>query len=123
MHHAQLLCSFTRGMLCGKTAVIIGAFDTSCAQAAAVEYASPVVYALLVQDLPKELVDSHYPSTDQLPDYFTNTAYIRFTPEVDCLALPGEANLDLAAAELAVEALRHFCQHVHQLKHGMQLRL
>lgn len=43
-----------------------------------------------LEDLPKELVDSHYPSTDQLPDYFTNTAYIRFTPEVDCLALPGD---------------------------------
>ena len=41
------------------------------------------------QDLPKELVESHYPSTQQLPDYFTNTAYVRFTPEVDCLALPG----------------------------------
>jgi hypothetical protein len=57
------------------------------------------VYALLLQDLPKELVDSHYPSTGQLPDYFTNAAYIRFTPEVDCLALPGEPNLDFAAAE------------------------
>lgn len=44
---------------------------------------------LCVQELPKELVESHYPTTEQLPDYFTNTAYIRFTPEVDCLALPG----------------------------------
>lgn len=41
------------------------------------------------QELPKELVESHYPTTQQQPDYFTNTAYIRFTPEVDCLALPG----------------------------------
>lgn len=43
-----------------------------------------------MQDLPKELVESHYPSEQSLPDYFTNTAYVRFTPEVDCLALPGE---------------------------------
>jgi len=43
-----------------------------------------------LEDLPKELVESHYPEQSSLPDYFTNTAYVRFTPEVDCLALPGK---------------------------------
>lgn len=43
-----------------------------------------------LEDLPKELVESHYPEQSSLPDYFTNTAYVRFTPEVDCLALPGD---------------------------------
>lgn len=51
------------------------------------------------QELPKELVESHYPTTEQLPDYFTNTEYIRFTPEVDCLALPGERALTWPKAE------------------------
>jgi hypothetical protein len=41
------------------------------------------------QELPKELVESQFPSTQQLPDYFTNASYTRFTPEVDCLPLPG----------------------------------
>lgn len=40
--------------------------------------------------LPKELVESHYPTSNQLPEYFTSSAYIRFTPDVECLALPGE---------------------------------
>lgn len=58
-------------------------------------------YVLLLshmQELPKELVESHYPRNDQLPDYFTNASYVRFTPEVDCLALPGKctANSSLA---------------------------
>ena len=56
---------------------------------------------LLTQDLPKELVESHYPSTEQLPDYFTNAAYVRFTPETDCLALPGTASTVLQLARAA----------------------
>lgn len=44
----------------------------------------------ILQDLPKELIDSQYPSTSEFPDYFTNSAYIRFTPHVEALALPGE---------------------------------
>lgn len=43
------------------------------------------------QELPKELIESHYPERHRLPDYFTNAAYVRFTPHVECLALPGEA--------------------------------
>lgn len=43
-----------------------------------------------VQALPKELLQSQYPTADQLPDYCTNAAYTRFTPAVECLALPGD---------------------------------
>jgi hypothetical protein len=41
------------------------------------------------QDLPKELIESHYPNSRDFPDYFTNAGYIRFTPQVECLVLPG----------------------------------
>lgn len=43
-----------------------------------------------LKDLPKELIDSHYPSSNEFPDYFTSTAYVRFTPQTECLALPGD---------------------------------
>lgn len=43
-----------------------------------------------LKDLPKELIDSHYSSSSQFPEYFTSTDYIRFTPKVECLALPGK---------------------------------
>lgn len=43
-----------------------------------------------LQALPKELLQSQYPTADQLPDYCTNAAYTRFTPAVECLALPGD---------------------------------
>lgn len=51
-------------------------------------------FATRPQDLPKELVESHYP--EHMPDYFTNTAYVRFTPEQDCLALPGTGSIPTA---------------------------
>jgi hypothetical protein len=52
---------------------------------------SQLPFATRPQDLPKELVEGHYP--EHMPDYFTNTAYVRFTPEQDCLALPGTGSM------------------------------
>eukprot|EP00878_Enallax_costatus_P035857 GHUV01040098.1.p1 GENE.GHUV01040098.1~~GHUV01040098.1.p1 ORF type:complete len:135 (+),score=36.31 GHUV01040098.1:247-651(+) len=43
-----------------------------------------------LKDLPKELIESHYPTSSQFPEYFTSSDYIRFTPQVECLALPGK---------------------------------
>lgn len=43
-----------------------------------------------LKDLPKELVESHYPNSRDFPDYFTNADYMRFTPQVECLVLPGD---------------------------------
>ncbi|KAF8061298.1 hypothetical protein HT031_004389 [Scenedesmus sp. PABB004] len=43
-----------------------------------------------LQDLPKELVESHYATPAQLPDYCTSEAFSRFTPATECLALPGD---------------------------------
>ncbi|KAF6254047.1 hypothetical protein COO60DRAFT_1543496 [Scenedesmus sp. NREL 46B-D3] len=43
-----------------------------------------------LKDLPKELIDSQYPSSRDFPDYFTSADYVRFTPQVECLVLPGD---------------------------------
>eukprot|EP00882_Tetradesmus_deserticola_P027109 GHRQ01029966.1.p1 GENE.GHRQ01029966.1~~GHRQ01029966.1.p1 ORF type:complete len:195 (+),score=30.53 GHRQ01029966.1:164-748(+) len=43
-----------------------------------------------LKDLPKELIDSQYPSSTDFPDYFTNADYVQFTPQVECLVLPGD---------------------------------
>ncbi|WIA14210.1 hypothetical protein OEZ85_002749 [Tetradesmus obliquus] len=43
-----------------------------------------------LKDLPKELINSHYPNSRDFPDYFTNADYVRFTPQVECLVLPGD---------------------------------
>lgn len=43
-----------------------------------------------LEELPKELIESRYPTSSQFPAYFTSPSYVRFTPQVECLALPGE---------------------------------